>query len=311
MARLDQAVALGSIDPTTTEFVVVDDGSTDATSARARELLGRYPHVQSVRFDRNRGKGAAVRAGVAVANAPLIAFADADMAIDPAQTPLFVGALGHVDVAIGSRAARGASVDRPSISRSVMNRVFNRFVNVLTSVSLDDTQCGFKAFRAPAAKLLFHCSVTERMAFDVEILSLARRLGLSIEQVPVQWLRVGGSRVRSWSDSRSMVRDVLRTRRTLRRAPGIEGFRVTPVASAGNTLRRLARQLPIIDESDGRTLVLCPLTDETGIAALWDEAVDVGLRPERAAVTVDWLAAQRPLRMRRDGMSVESPARRP
>ena len=225
MARLQRAVDVGSIDPLRTQFVVVDDGSSDATSERARALLSRYPHVQSVRFDRNRGKGAAVRAGVAAANAPVIAFADADMAIDPAQTPQFVAALDRADLAIGSRAASGASVDRPSISRSIMNRAFNRFVNVLTRVSLDDTQCGFKAFRAPGAKLLFHCSVTERMAFDVEILSLARRLGLSIEQVPVQWLRVRGSRVRSWSDSHSMVRDVLRAhRRVLGTAPSVEGF---------------------------------------------------------------------------------------
>jgi hypothetical protein len=311
LARLDQAVAVGSIDPTTTEFVVVDDGSTDATSETARQLLSPYPHVRSVRFDRNRGKGAAVRAGVAAANGPFIAFADADMAIDPAQTPLFVDALGRVDVAIGSRAARGASVDRPSISRSAMNRVFNRFVNVLTRVSLDDTQCGFKAFRAPAAKLLFHCSVTERMAFDVEILSLARRLGLSIQQVPVQWLRVGGSRVRSWSDSRSMVRDVLRTRRTPHSAPGIECFRVTPVASAEPALGRMARQLPVLDEPDGRVLVLCPLTDQTAIASWLDAAVEAGLRPERSMVTVDWLAARGPLLFRRHGASPSSTSSRP
>jgi dolichyl-phosphate beta-glucosyltransferase len=310
MARLDRAVTMGSIDPSTTEFVVVDDGSTDATSGTARDLLSGYPYVQSVRFEHNQGKGAAVRAGVAVAKAPLIAFADADMAIDPAQTPSFVGALARADLAIGSRAARGSSVDRPSISRSVMNRVFNRFVNLLTQVSLDDTQCGFKAFRAPVAKLLFHCSVTERMAFDVEILSLARRLGLPIEQVPVQWLRVGGSRVRSWSDSRSMIRDVLRTRRTLPRAPGIEGFRVTPVAPAPATLERFALHLPVLDEADGRALVLCPLTDETGVASLLDAAESAGLQPERTVVTLDQLAAQGPLLLRRGGVSVVAPSGR-
>ncbi len=160
-------------------------------------------------------------------------------------------------------------MDRPSISRSVMNRAFNRFVNVLTRVSLDDTQCGFKAFRAPVAKLLFHCSVTERMAFDVEILSLARRLGFSIEEVPVQWLRVKGSRVRSWSDSRSMVRDVLRAHRSVLGAPSIEGFRVTPAPSAAATLGHMARHLPVLDEPDGRSLVLCPLhrRDGRGIPA--------------------------------------------
>ncbi len=310
MARLDRAVDMGSIDPGRTEFVVVDDGSTDATSGRARDLLSRYPHVQSVRFESNRGKGAAVRAGVAAANAPVIAFADADMAIDPAQSPQFVAALERADLAIGSRAATGASVDRPSISRSVMNRAFNRFVNVLTRVSLDDTQCGFKAFRAPVAKLLFHCSVTERMAFDVEILSLARRLGLSIEQVPVQWLRVRGSRVRSWSDSRSMVRDVLRAHRRVLTAPSVEGFRIAPVPSGEATLGHMARHLPVLDEPDGRTLVLCPLTDETGIESLLQQARRAGLNPERATIGIQWLAQQRPLVLRQDGVSTSSPGSR-
>ena len=310
MARLAQAVDQGSIDPSRTEFVVVDDGSTDATSRLAGDLLSRYPHVQAVRFEHNRGKGAAVRAGVALARAPLIAFADADMAIDPTQTPQFVAALARSDLAIGSRAASGASVDRPSISRSVMNRVFNRLVNVVTRVSLDDTQCGFKAFRSPAAKLLFHCSVTERMAFDVEVLTLARRFGLSIEQVPVQWLRVRGSRVRSWSDSRSMVRDVLRSRQTFPMASRIEGFRVTPVSSGAATLERMARHLPVLDEPDGRSLVLCPLTDETGVAALLMAARNAGLDPERATVGADWLAERRPLVLRQEGVTTDSPASR-
>jgi glycosyltransferase involved in cell wall biosynthesis len=213
VSRLRAAVEAGAIDAETTEFVVVDDGSTDDTTALARAFFSSFPHVQHVRLAKNRGKGGAVRAGVAVATAPIIIFADADMAIDPAQTPQFIHALSEASVAIGSRSASGASVDRPSLRRSLMNRSFNRLVNVLTQVNLDDTQCGFKAFRAPAAKLLFHCSVTERFAFDVEVLSLARRLGLAIAQVPVRWLRVKGSQIRPWTDARSMAGDVVKAGR--------------------------------------------------------------------------------------------------
>ena len=120
-----------------------------------------------------------------------------------------------------------------------MNRAFNRLVNTVTRVSLDDTQCGFKAFRAPAAKLLFHCSVTERFAFDVEILSLARRLGFTIAEIPVRWLRVKGSQIRPLKDARSMARDVVRAGRGAAWAPPVPSLVValTPAHVEAPTAR--------------------------------------------------------------------------
>src|SRR5262249_34155876 len=141
--------------------------------------------------------------------------------IDPHQVPAFLAALEHHDLAIGSRAANGASVDRASLRRSLMNRTFNHFVNAVTHVSLDDTQCAFKAFPGPVARLLFHCSTTDRRASDAALIALARQLDLHIAQIPVQWSRVEGSRVRSWSDAGSMVRDVLDARSKLGKAPAL------------------------------------------------------------------------------------------
>jgi Glycosyl transferase family 2 len=305
VARLRAAIAAGAIDPGTTEFIVVDDGSTDDTTERAAALFSSFPHVRLLRLSENHGKGGAVRAGVAAAAAPIIAFADADMAIDPAQTPQFVGALAKADVAIGSRAASGASVDRSSLRRSLMNRAFNRLVNALTNVALDDTQCGFKAFRAPVAKLLFHCSVTERFAFDVEILSLARRLELVIAEVPVQWLRVQGSQIRPWADAPSMARDVLRA-----------GRRGSPPGAAVPTLSvklpgaspdpdvsvpalSLPPGLPVLRGSDGGILVLCPLMGDAEVEAVATRIVAryPGAAVERAALTVAQLRRFAPLSM--------------
>jgi Glycosyl transferase family 2 len=273
LSRLSIAIAAGAIDPGTTEFVVVDDGSTDDTTAKAHDLFSSFPHVLHVRLPQNHGKGAAVRAGVAMASAPIIAFADADMAIDPGQTPQFIRSLADADLAIGSRAASGATVNRPSLRRSVMNRAFNRLVNVVTRVALDDTQCGFKAFRAPAAKLLFHCSVTERFAFDVEILSLARRLGLPIAEVPVQWMRVGGSQIRPWTDARSMARDVFHAGRggasalpvpTLTVRITRDGRETGALPSLSVISGALPPGLPVLS-GDGAVLVLCPLMDENAV----------------------------------------------
>jgi len=307
MSRLRSAIAAGAIVPESTEFVVVDDGSTDDTTAKAIDLFSSFPHVHHVRLPENHGKGGAVRAGVAVASAPIIAFADADMAIDPAQTPQFILALTKADLAIGSRAATGAVVNRPSLRRSIMNRAFNRLANALTRVALDDTQCGFKAFRAPAAKLLFHCSITERFAFDVEILSLARRLGLTIAQVPVQWMRVRGSQIRPWTDARSMARDVVRAGRggassmpvpTLTVAPAGEDSDAGCPPSLAALRRALPPGLPVLLR-DGGLLVLCPLMEEPAIAATAARIVEQfpGAIPERTDTTMAQLIRMSPLQM--------------
>ena len=161
-----------------------------------------------------------------------------------------------------------------------MNRAFNRLVNVVTRVSLSDTQCGYKAFRAPAAKLLFHCSITERFAFDVEILTLARRLGLTIAEVPVQWSRVRGSRVRPWLDPGTMTRDVIRASRRAKSAPPVPALTVDPGRGrAGDPdtsvalkalVQELAPFLPVVRQDDGSLLVLCPLMTEAQIAGTAD-----------------------------------------
>jgi len=188
-----------------------------------------------------------------------------------------------------------------------MNRAFNRLVNVTTRVSLNDTQCGFKAFRAPAAKLLFHCSVTERFAFDVEILSLARRLGFTIAEVPVQWLRVKGSQIRPWTDARSMAGDVVRAGRGAAWAAPIPTLGVKLPSDLmhgpdGSVSRRslrkaLAPWLPVVDGHDGELLVLCPQMSEPqiGTTAAWISAHFAGAALERSALTVAQLCEMAPL----------------
>jgi dolichyl-phosphate beta-glucosyltransferase len=285
--RLRKAMESGALDPQLTQFVIVDDGSADATSDCAKSVYGALPNFSVVKLPENRGKGAAVRAGVAESKGRAIAFADADMAIDPIQIPKFLAALDHSQMAIGSRAASGASVDRPNIRRSAMNRMFNHFVNATTHLGLDDTQCGFKAFRGPVARLLFHMSGTDRMAFDVEILSLARNFGLSIEQVPVHWSRVAGSRVRSWSDTGSMVRDVLRAGKNSSDMSPIGASRIA-VSDGSHSpqryLRALATSFPVVELKGDEFLVLYPLLDQDQTSA---QAAVVARGCEGATVTVE------------------------
>lgn len=258
LGRFWEAVASNALDPETTEILFVDDGSSDETADRARRLLTRAPHVRVLRLEEHRGKGASIRLGVAQARASRVGFIDADMAILPWQFPRLIDALDHSEVAIGSRELPGSSVNSGSILRVVGGRGFNSAVNLMTDVDLPDTQCGFKGFRTPAARLLFHCSVIEGFAFDVEVLHLARRLGFEIREIPVHWLRVDGSRIHPFRDPLRMLADVAAARLRIRRPPPIEALivdRLTP-AELDDLGDPGASLLP---RPGGGTLVLLPL----------------------------------------------------
>jgi len=232
MRRFEAAVAAGAVDLDRTEVLVIDDGSTDATAATAEKLLAALPHQRVIRLPFNQGKGAAVRAGVAASRSTHTAYMDADMAIDPLAVPLLLDGLEVHDIAIGCRALPDSMVETTYVVRSLMGRLFNELVTTGTGLGLKDTQCGFKAFRTPVARLLFHLVRIDRFAFDVEILSRARRLGLTITEVPVHWKHVEGSTVHPLHDSVTMITDVYRSRRGLLAGPPVPTISVRPVGTA-------------------------------------------------------------------------------
>jgi hypothetical protein len=255
MRRLDVAVAAGAVDVDRTEVVLVDDGSRDETAAVAEKLLAALPHHRVLRLPRNQGKGAAVRVGVAAARTEYTAYMDADMAINPLAVPLLLDGLAHDDIAIGCRALRDSMVETTYVVRSLMGRLFNGLVTAGTGLGLKDTQCGFKAFRTPAARLLFHLVRIDRFAFDVELLARARRLGLGITEVPVDWKHVEGSTVHPLHDSWTMLADVLRSRRGQLTGPPVPSVTVRPAGSVDPdgldelTRRVTAHLAPVLDEA--------------------------------------------------------------
>jgi glycosyltransferase involved in cell wall biosynthesis len=292
MKRFEAAVDDGAVDVKSTEVLVIDDGSTDQTAATARTLLAGLPHHRVVSLPANQGKGAAVRTGVSLARGACTAYMDADMAIDPRAIRQLLDALRTSDLAIGSRALPESMVDGTYAMRAVMGRLFNRLVTAGTGLGLLDTQCGFKAFRTPAARLLFHLVRIDRFAFDVEILARARRLGLRITEIPVQWKHVPGSTIHPLHDSVSMLGDVYRSRLGLLPTPPVPTVVVhDPTGSYG--ISRLAAQVsavvagtldalpvPVVTEGSS-VVVMLPLVDPADSAA-----VQSALQAEFAALGV-------------------------
>lgn len=194
------------------EVIVVDDGSSDDTVAVA-EGHPRAPGVQVRVLEQreNRGKGAAVRAGLAASRGEWVLVSDADLAAPIEDVDLLRAA--DVDLAAGSRAVRRELITRHQPwARDLMGRGFNLLLRVLHLTSLGDTQCGFKLVRGAMARQLAAALRLDGFAFDVELLARARRLGATIAEVPVHWAHVDESRVQALRHSLQMARDVLRLR---------------------------------------------------------------------------------------------------
>jgi hypothetical protein len=209
----------GQLDPDTSELIVVDDGSRDGTAEVARALLGAWPHGRLIRSGANRGKGHAVRSGVLASSGRRVVYLDADSATDAACLPALLHSLETADVAVGSRALAQSVIGESPAHRALMGQLYNRLVRSVSDLDLRDTQCGFKAFRAPVAKLVFAMSSVDGFAFDVEVLHLAQRLGFRIAEVPVHWQHVDGSKVRKVRDSTTMALDTIHAVRADRHQP--------------------------------------------------------------------------------------------
>jgi len=201
------------------EVVVADDGSTDDTAGAARRFEDRG--VAVVRLPENRGKGAAVRAGVAATRPARVLVTDADLSTPIEELPRLEEALRDADLAIGSRAVPGARIPvRQPFYRELAGRTFNLLVRLAGVRGVRDTQCGFKLMDGDWARTLAGELTVDRFAWDVELIWLARRRGLRVAEVGVEWRNDPASKVRFLRDATRMLADVLRFRRRHRRAAG-------------------------------------------------------------------------------------------
>lgn len=225
------------------EVIVVCDGCRDGTERIAKSFCGRLPlRVDS--YTCNRGKGYAVRRGVAVSLGRVVAFMDADGAtpvreLGNLSEPIIKG---HADVVVGSRRVEGATVeDDQPVLRRLLGRAFAWHTQAVLGLRFRDTQCGFKVFAGDIARDLFKGFSCDGFAFDLEVLAEARERGLRVLERGVEWHDVEGSTVHPLSDGVRMLRAAWQIRKRLefRRRVQSRGLAVGQTVTAGTLGSRI------------------------------------------------------------------------
>ena len=194
------------------EVIVVDDGSQDGTLGVARGWADgrRDVRVESIP---HRGKGGAVRHGMLVATGKYRFMCDADLSMPFRQIEDFLEKMDEgYDVVMASRELTGSRRFGEPILRHLIGRAFNWVIRSILVRGYNDTQCGFKCFRGDSARYLFGLQRTWGFGFDGEILFLARKRGLRLLEIPIDWHYRPDSTVRPVVDSYLMFRDTVRVR---------------------------------------------------------------------------------------------------
>jgi dolichyl-phosphate beta-glucosyltransferase len=219
---LEGALAFLDANYPSSELLLVDDGSTDATAEIATRVAASNPRLRVTTIP-HAGKAAAVRAGMTRASGDYVVFSDADLATPLRYLSDFIAAAdAGNDVVIGSREGLGARRLGEPWYRHKMGRAFNFLVQFLVLRGIEDTQCGFKLFRREAAAAVLPKAMLYRdakevtgprvTAFDVEFLVVARKLGYAVISIPVEWTYGSGSKVNPLRDTLQNGRDILTVR---------------------------------------------------------------------------------------------------
>lgn len=237
---LDRLHAFLSSQPYSYEIVVVDDGSRDNTCGVVEQAMERVANLRLIRQSPNAGKGAAVRRGMLGARGQIRVMCDADLSMPPEELPKLLAPIirCEAEIAIGSRYAPGADTGKKQPFYRVMwSRLCNTVIQRSLVPGVLDTQCGFKAFTAEAARDLFKRATINGWAFDLEVLALARRRGFAIAEIGVSWRDDERSRVNPLKDMWKVIREAWTIRRNL--ASGLYN-RPLPAASHSQTQLRIA-----------------------------------------------------------------------
>jgi glycosyltransferase involved in cell wall biosynthesis len=196
------------------QIIVPADGN-DGTREIVSRMGASDPAISAIGESARRGKGKGVREAVALARGAIIGYADADNKVPIEEFDNFRPWFSRgFDLVIGSRALNRAKIERKQpLYRRLGGRGFHLFMQAVVWLpGIHDSQCGFKFFRAEAAREIFRRQKIDAYMFDVEILKIAQRLRYKIQEVSIRWRDDHDSRLDLVRGNLRNVRDIFRIR---------------------------------------------------------------------------------------------------
>ena len=206
---------INSYDKEPIELIAVNDGSTDDTLSVLKSYENE--HIKIVSYTKNRGKGGAIKAGVAASSGDKIIFTDADLAYGLTPIGSFAAALEKHDIAVGTRRSDREILKSYGFLRNFSSVIFSSVCELLLHLGINDTQCGFKGYRSSAAHKLFDRLTINGFGFDLEILAEAHSEKMSIAQIPVKLIKnEKNSKVSLISDGIKMLGEIMYIRKKIK-----------------------------------------------------------------------------------------------
>lgn len=192
------------------EVIVCDDHSDDGTLSATLDVARQQPNIRLLRFNKRIGKGGTIKKAVELARGEVVVFMDADLSTDLKHFPTLLSRAFREDALVVSRRNTRDRLTQGAF-RLVLSLGYNTIVRMFFRTGIKDHQCGFKAMKKEVAVKLMAQTLNNRFVFDTELIVLARRLGIPIKEVQVDWIdrRPRTANIKWMKAVAGMIKDVM------------------------------------------------------------------------------------------------------
>lgn len=199
------------------EIIFADDGSKDGSADIVNSL--KLPRVRVVGYQKNQGKGCAVRCAVLASVGDIVIFTDADLAygVDVISTAVEIMNGGEYPVLVASRAKHKEGYEGYTFIRKLASRTYITVLNLFGGIKISDAQCGFKAFDGEVGRRIFSLCKTNNFAFDLEVILWAQKMKLKIYEMPAKIINHRESKVNVLRDAFRMLKEISVIKRNIRK----------------------------------------------------------------------------------------------